>query len=233
MHQINYQVDPLLGSCSAQTPSSHVCLGISPFNSYFTTPRMVSLIQWAQETFEQVEFYIPDEAAAYTLQALGYEPKKAMHKARRQGNYLKNKIKSACAEAGLENPSIYDAARLREIPAYTDLHAEAKRRFTEDSVLHEAIMTTSSWILDKRLPDGVAPSEEQNLLAVQYFLEELPLFIDTGAIMQQEQSVFVYHQRVSFLERLFAGELPWKPAAGQSFWVVSEPQPAEELVAAD
>lgn len=229
-----YNISPLAKSASRMpsTPSKqgHVCLGISPFNSYFTTPRMVSLIQWAMQNFEQVEFYIPDEAAAYTLQAQGYDRKKAMHKARRQGKYLKNKVKTACAEAGLLEPSIYDAARLREVSAYTQLQQDVRQRFEQDAVLREAVMTTSGWILDKRLPEGVTASQEQNLLAVEYFLEELPLFVDSPAIFSQPESVFVYHQRVDFLQRLFAGQLPLSPVATQDFWVVSPvDEPATEL----
>lgn len=228
-----YNIDPLQTPNASQEVAQHVCLGISPFNSYFSTPRIVSLIQWAMSRFENIDFYIPDEAAAYTLQALGYERDVALHKAKRQGNYVRNKIKKACVEAQLDNGAerIYDAARLREVQPYLDLHAEAKRRFEEDPILHEAIMTTSGWILDKRLPDGVAPSEEQNLLAVQYFLEELPMFIDTPSIIGVESSTFIYHQRVDFLERMYAHELPWTPAAKQSFWVVSEIQTPAAVVA--
>lgn len=220
----SYSITPLQTPQGSQEVTQHVCLGISPFNSYFSTPRIASLIQWAMPRFEKIDFYVPDEAAAYTLQALGYERDVALHKARRQGNYVKNKIKKACVEVGLEDgpTRIYDAARLREIPTYMELHSEAKRRFEEDPILHEAIMTTSSWILDKRLPDGVAPTEEQNLLAVQYFLEELPMFIDTPSITNVESSTFIYHQRVDFLERMYAHELPWQPVSNQVFWVVSE-----------
>lgn len=227
-----FVTNPLTMSCAEIFPSAqHVTIGISPFNSYFRTERIVELIDWAEEHFEQIDFFVPDEAAAYTLQASGYTESKAKKKAREQAKYVHNKIHSAIDEVGIDaHDRVWGLAECRESARYNDLRAEAAKRFDEDAELRTAIMTTSSWILAGKLPDGQLPSEEQVLLAVQYFLDELPLFIDSPGIFGVEQSCFVYHQRVEFLERLYSGQLPWGQAEGQGFLVVQPEDEADEVV---
>lgn len=218
---------PLTSACAQILPSAnHVVLGISPFNSYFRTERIVELIDWALANFEEIDFFVPDEAAAYTLQASGYEPGKAASKARRQAAYVHNKIHTAIDEVGIDaHDRVYGLEKCRESARYAQLRAEAQERFDNDPQLRGAIMSTSSWILAGKLDPGQTPSEEQVLLAVQYFLDELPLFVDSPGIFGVDQSCFVYHQRVDFLERFYTGGLTWGPAAGQGFVVV---QPEDE-----
>jgi cyclo(L-tyrosyl-L-tyrosyl) synthase len=72
-----------------------------------------------------------------------------------------------------------------------------------------------------KLPDGQLPDEDQAEHAVRYFLAELPLFIDTPAIVGAGTSVFCYHQPPAVLRRLYGVELSRRPAAGQGFAVVA------------
>lgn len=203
--------------------ASHVVLGVSPFNSYFKTERIVGLIDWSVSKFDHVEFFTPDEAAAYTLQAAGYDQDKAEKKARRQAAYVHNKIHTAIDEVDLDlHENVWGLEKLQGNLRYVELRNEAAKRFAEDTDMREAIMSTSSWILAGKLPDGDEPTENQVLLAVEYFLDELPLFIDSPGIFGVEASCFVYHQRVEFLERLYNQELGWKPAEGQGFMVVTD-----------
>lgn len=57
-------------------------------------------------------------------------------------------------------------------------------------------------MLAGELPAGQAPDEEQVEHAVRYFLAELPLFIDTPAIVGAGTSVFCYHKPPAVLRRL-------------------------------
>ncbi|MFJ9011657.1 tRNA-dependent cyclodipeptide synthase [Streptomyces canus] len=96
---------PLTEHCRAAfTTRVHACVGISPFNSYFSAARIAALTHWALASFEQVHFFVPDTAAAHTLEALGYSPERAAWKARRQGQYVRNKIVRALIEAGADAP---------------------------------------------------------------------------------------------------------------------------------
>jgi cyclo(L-tyrosyl-L-tyrosyl) synthase len=76
-------------------------------------------------------------------------------------------------------------------------------------------------VLSGKLPEGSAPSEQQVECAVRYFLAELPLFVDTPAIVGAGSSVFCYHQPPDVLRRLYGRELSLRPAPGQGFAVVT------------
>jgi cyclo(L-tyrosyl-L-tyrosyl) synthase len=117
-------------------------------------------------------------------------------------------------------------ARLHENETYQRLHDDVTRLFHEDNAFRGETMASSEWVLAKRLPAGQEPTERQRLLAVRYFLAELPLFLDTPAITGVPASVFVYHQRVAFLERLYRGELARRPSAAQGFLVLTAAEAA-------
>ncbi|GAA4673645.1 tRNA-dependent cyclodipeptide synthase [Streptomyces youssoufiensis] len=220
-----FNSEPLTERCGALLPTvSHVCIGVSPFNSYFNTERLTALAKWALTRFEQCHFFIPDTVAAYTLEALGYSPGRARHKASRQGQYAHNKVAAALRALDVPEPErlILGMARLAEHPRYRELVEEAGTLFERDAAFRAACLEATHWVLDRKLPPGDTPTDEQSLLAVRYFIAELPLFADSGGICGAGPSLFVYHQRVAFLEKFYAGELPWRPAPGQGFLVVRE-----------
>lgn len=220
-----FEIEPLTERCRGLMPTAaHICIGVSPFNGYFTGPRLLRLAEWALRRFPHVHFFVPDTAAAYTLEALGYPPERARHKAQRQGRYVHNKICTALRELGVRDPDdlVLGMERLQRTPRYTNLLGEAHRRFRRDDGFRAACLDACHWVLDQRMPPGTAPTEEQLRHAVRYFLAELPLFADAGGIAGHSPSFFAYHHRVAFLERFFRRELEWWPADGQGFLVVRD-----------
>lgn len=215
---------PLTPQCAQHLRSrEHACLGISPFNSYFTEAQIRRLARWASLTFSTVHFFVPDAAAAHTLEALGYPAKKAAVKARRQGQYLLNKIRRALACLGASRPDelILDSRALTANTRYTQLLADTEHHFHIDPTFATQCLDASRWVLDKRLPDGADPTEQQLRAAARYLLAELPLFIDTAGIVGCDRSVFCYHQSMPFLRQLYKGELSWRPAPHQGFVVIT------------
>ncbi|GGS32480.1 MULTISPECIES: tRNA-dependent cyclodipeptide synthase [Actinokineospora] len=223
---------PLTAHCADPLAAAeHVCIGISPFNSYFTPERIADLARWAMARFRSFHFFVPDAPSAYTLEALGYDPRRAARKAQRQGNYTRNKISRAMEQLHVpdQRELVLDSAALNENKAYQGLLAEAHRRFTSDPEFAENCLTASGWVMERRLPEGEQPTREQLRHAVRYFLAELPMFVGTTEVVGAGSSVFAYHQRVDFLERMYRGELSWKPLPGQGFVLVEQavPEPAE------
>ncbi|AHI00829.1 cyclo(L-leucyl-L-leucyl) synthase [Kutzneria viridogrisea] len=208
-----------------------MCLGVSPFNSYFTAERLLELVTWANRCFREFHVFLPDEPAAHTLEALGYPIERARHKARRQANYMRNKICRALSDAGVDDPlsRVLDSEALRGNEAYQSLHGTAEFLFHDDDQFRAACLEATNWVLDRKLPDGARPTPDQLLCAVRYFLAELPLFAGTTLIVDRPSSAFVYHQRVWFLERFYRGELTMRPEPGQGFLVVEEAEEAESL----
>ncbi|AXK33858.1 tRNA-dependent cyclodipeptide synthase [Streptomyces armeniacus] len=226
-----FDVEPLTAGCGELLPrATHVCIGVSPFNGYFRTPRITALAEWALRTFDGCHFFVPDTVAAYTLQAQGYPLGRARHKAQRQGQYVHNKVATALRSLAVPDPceQVWGMDRLRRNARYAELLDEANGLFDGDRRFRDACLDASRWVLEHKLAPGAEPTREQLLLAVRYFLAELPLFADSGGIAAAEGagdggvSMFVYHQRVRFLERFYGGELPWSAAPGQGFLVVRE-----------
>ncbi|MFI7676323.1 tRNA-dependent cyclodipeptide synthase [Actinophytocola sp. NPDC049390] len=206
------------------THRTHACFGISPFNGYFTTERITELARWGLGEFGTVHFFVPDAPAAYTLEALGYPRERATHKARCQGQYLRNKIVRALTELGVSKPDrlILGWSELDANRRYRRLLGEAQRLFDRDPGFRTACLEASRWVLDKRLPPGAEPSTDQLRTAAHYLLTELPLFADTGGIVGATSSVFCYHQCIPFLHQFYGGKLAWQPATGQGFAVLTQ-----------
>ncbi|MGW5433396.1 tRNA-dependent cyclodipeptide synthase [Streptomyces sp. NPDC004059] len=217
---------PLSATCAEiLSQADHACIGVSPFNSFFSVGRIRQLAEWAYGRFARVDFFIPDGPSAYTLQALGYPPQRAEWKARRQGQYTRNRISSALRDlaAGADDSRILGWAELQVDAAFVRLHAEVRALYEQDEGFRTACRETSSWVLADRLPDGRRPDEHQVDWAVRYFLAELPLFVDTPAIVGTEASVFCYHWPPPLLYRLYQRELACHPAPGQGFVVITSP----------
>lgn len=228
-------VIPLSGRCAEVVErAEHACFGISPFNSYFSTARIRQLAAWGLRHFERVDFFVPDTPSAFTLEAVGYTPEKAAWKARRQGQYVRNKIAAALGSLGVADTGarVLGWAELEGIAAFSRLHERGLRWYVEEAVFRAVCREATGWVLAGKLSDGQRPGEEQIERAVRYFLAELPLFLDTPAIVGAETSVFCYHQPPDVLRRLYAGELGWRPAAGQGFAVVTPDGPARAAGAA-
>ncbi|ALV38603.1 hypothetical protein AS200_16960 [Streptomyces sp. CdTB01] len=214
------RAEPLTARCrTAYDGRAHACLGISPFNSHFSTPRIAGLVRWGLETFAHVHFFVPDTAAAHTLEALGYPPEKAAWKARRQGQYVRNKITKALADNGVPDPAphLLDGQALATNPSYQELTAQVEQHFRTDSGFAQACLSASAWVLERRLPPGRQPTHEQLRGAVRYFLAELPLFLDTPRITGTVASVFCYHEVPRVLADLYRHRLALRPAPNQGF----------------
>lgn len=217
---------PLSVNCEAVFKKrEHVCFGISPFNSYFSEEKIRELALWGRREFRSMHFFVPDGPSVYTLEAQGYEKDKAEWKARRQAQYLRNKIYRALGRLSYNDLEIsemvLDWERLSNIQEYQDQLNYAYKRFECDIEFRRACLQASLWVMENKVQDTSALSEEALLLAVKYFLSEIPLFTNTAAIVGKSSSLFCYHQRVKFLEMFFDGKLNHKPAAHQGFIVIS------------
>lgn len=228
------EAKPITECCSSPfSKREHICFGISPFNSYFTESRIESLARWGAKEFRSMHFFVPDAPTIFTLEALGYTPEKAAWKARRQCQYLHNKISKAVAKLGFfpdeVSKMILNWETLTRNKDFLDLSAVVHQRFQCDSEFQEACLDATSWVLEGKLPPGADVSEQQRFHAVKYLLAEIPLFIDSAGIAGLSSSVFAYHQHVPFIERLMAGTYSIKRSAEQGFIVLKAPEVSSAL----
>jgi cyclo(L-tyrosyl-L-tyrosyl) synthase len=178
-----------------------------------------------------MHFFVPDIPAIYTLEAQGYTREKAEWKARRQSQYLKNKIRKALVSADFTNADasemILDWERLSATPKYISLHEKANHLFETDPGFQDACLQASRWVMTQKVSENEVLSDQALRLAVKYFLAEIPLFADTASVVNQASSVFCYHQRVGFLERFYDRQLALLPSGQQGFLIL---QPIAEQV---
>ena len=225
---------PLSENCQNNLQQrNHVCFGISPFNSYFSEERILKLARWGQIHFRSMHFFMPDVPSAYTLEALGYPPEKAAWKARRQCQYLQNKIQRALASAGFSDAQcssmLLNWETLSSNEQYVALYLKVQTCFENDSAFQVDCVEASRWVLERRVSNENILTYEMLKSAVRYLLAEIPLFLDSAAIVGKESSVFCYHQRVRFLENLYHRKMPIRPSPQQGFVVIEpiSPEPPQ------
>ncbi len=217
---------PMTARCENHLKArKHVCFGISPFNSYFSEARIAQLAQWGNEEFDGMHFFIPDIPSIYTLEAMGYDSAKAEWKARRQNQYLYNKTVKALTQIGIPSSQvqgmILNWSVLSSIPRFNVVCLEVQKLFEEDREFRESCIEATSWVLEGKLPSRSTITEVQARHAVKYLLSEIPVFLDTPAILEVETSVFCYHQCVPFIRKLMEGQFRRKPNIGQGFVVIT------------
>lgn len=184
----------------------HAVIGVSPFNSYFSEQKITALIAWAKENFGAFHVYVPDGPSRFTLEALGYPEGKARKKANRQGRWLLNKIRRGLDAAGINENAVDDlilcSKTLDDHHAYVRLLADVESVCDRDIKFREGCIETSRWVLNGQVDEVEEVTHDMLASAVRYFKAELPLFMNSPALVGVNSSVFVYHQCPPFLEEL-------------------------------
>jgi cyclo(L-tyrosyl-L-tyrosyl) synthase len=196
----------------------HALLGISPFNSYYVKENLERLFFWALNTFKEVTVFIPDEIAVYTLQAVGYPQHKAEKKTKRQDSYLKNKAIKALAACGLSEIDAQNKiACLSDLvpnEVYTKLCNRCHDLYQNDDSFRNGCLSTSKWVLDGKCLGSTVENEQLDV-AVQYFLAELPLYLDTPGILGVPSSLFIYKDPLpNFLQKIYVEKVLVSPYQG-------------------
>jgi cyclo(L-tyrosyl-L-tyrosyl) synthase len=209
---------------------SHALIGVSLFNSYYSTPRLIALIDWAARTFEQSHVAIFDVPHAYTLAAQRGHAEGAVRRARKEGKKLRNKVTRIIAEVAPDSGDRLHLLAWDDLmrnDEYLTLRVEVELAFCTDPVFRDACLAMAGTLLD----GDDARSAAAAMLGVRYLLDELPLFIDSSRIVGSESSVFLYHQAPALFRDLFANRFSLRPADRQGFTILTE-MPAEIAIAA-
>lgn len=201
--------------------ANHACLGISPFNSYFSESTIKNLANWADQNFDSFSIFIPDKPTVYTLNALGYSIQKSIKQSNKQCRYLKNKIKKALLSIEKTeeeiNAIILDGEKLENNKRFQNMYDKIVWNFENDSTFRSDCLEASKWVLETKIKDDSQLTEEALQTAVKYFLYEIPIFIDTANIVNKESSLFCYHQAPSFLKKMYECGFNLKPQSNQGF----------------
>lgn len=215
---------PLTPACVAAFDArAHACFGMSPGNSYFNFERVRELLRWAIEEFDRIHVWIPDTPTAFTLEAIGYDPRRAAQKARKQSRCLRNRVVRAIEAIGGHDPDamIVTWSDVQDHPAYVRRYRDAVTAFEEDPVFRHACLEMSRVVVEKHAKPGVAISEQRLALAARYVLAEVPFFVDAATIVGAPASVFCYHRPEPFHDGLFGGRYTVRPASNQGYVIAA------------
>lgn len=184
----------------------HALIGISPFNSYFTYENIEKLILWGLKNFKEIGVFIPDEISAFTFRALGYPETRIKVKVKKQDLYLKNKILKVFNKVGFSKEEIdskvFYLSKIKATnKAYLEVYEICLKLFEDNIIFRDACVAVSRSVLSKTIKgENSNPAME---IGVQYFLAELPIFLDTPGILGISSSSFVYKEIPEFLEIVY------------------------------
>lgn len=225
MGKINFGITPLTDQCeNIYKEKEHVCIGISPYNSLFSEEYISQLISWCMENFEDFHLFLPDEPTMYTLKSLGYSDEKCKKKLKKQINWLKNKIKKALLQNGIElekhSEYLLDWQRLVKNPVFKSELDNVYLLYKSNDEFKENCLQASKWVLlNKVCEDDLTSSCLET--AVNYFLCELPLFAATSRIVGKKSSIFCYHQSIDFHKKLYDRKMSYVPHDKQGYGVIN------------
>lgn len=181
-------------------------IGVSPFNSYFSLKKIQDIICFIDKNFNNFAIFIPDKISEYTLKALKYEDSRIRYKIRKQDNYLRNKvIKSleACNIRDIKNKIIF-LSDIKQNPIYISKYNLCLDIFNTDSEFRTGCMQTSYWVLNSHKEiSNIFIDKEMEEVAVQYFLQELPIFLSAPEILGIKSCAFIYYTMPVFLNEIY------------------------------
>ena len=132
---------------------------------------------------------------------------KARRKARRQNNYLENKIYRALGNLGQTDKEIarrmLNSRRLDTDSVYQGILAQVHDLWQKDESFKQGCINTAHWVLLNQRRQQKIRSKASLELAARYFLAELPLFLRSPEIINSPSAVFCYHQCPEFVRTLY------------------------------
>lgn len=202
--------------------SGCVVIGLSIRNSYFTEDALKQLLAWSNDNFQHIYIMIPDKPAIHTLQALGYEFKKAKEKAMLASNNLENKCNRIIEQLTandrfkiirwdyIEANSSYVAA----LEQLTKLYSSNKQ------FQHDARSATQEVL--KHNTDSILAAEAIEI-GVQFLLMELAFIAHAADVLDQPHTAYIYHKEMPILENLLSGKYNLK-APGNAGYIIAKTQ---------
>lgn len=207
---LNISWHPITYNCKKVLLQGDQCiLGISPFNSRFSVDYIQILYQCSIKHFKNICFYIPDEPAVYSFLALSYENNIAKKRVKRQCNYLKNKIFRALGELGLSRNDVSEKilthSFLKLNKDYTTMKDIVYSLYLNNHSFRSGCLETTMQSFNSQ-KQYVNPPIDFAQIAVNYFLLELPVFINGSKILNVDSCNFCYHSCPNLLEKMFLND---------------------------
>lgn len=183
-----------------------IILGISINNSYFKEDNLAKLFGWAQFYALSTYIMIPDEPMISTLQAVGYDLKKATTIARLKANNLENKICRILILRRIDmgNVKIIRWKDISSHETYVQALALLQNAYVSDRLFRADVKSATENVL---IANGVVtPTEECIEIGSLFLLKELAFITYANVILRQEKVAYIYHKTTEVLKNIFDGK---------------------------
>ncbi len=175
-------------------------------NSYFKKDSIKKIVDFVSSNFEKVKFLIPFHPAIYTYQALGYDEKKAITKARLGSNRLTNHILRAIDGSGSKNMDVVNWDKeIVDNKNYKKQLEFIRNLYKKNSDFFQNANETTKSVLKAKTKNNLIL--EKNIgIGVNYLLEELAFVLASPDIFSVSKTAYIYHKKWPIFEKLVNGE---------------------------
>ncbi|MEV7415022.1 tRNA-dependent cyclodipeptide synthase [Streptomyces sp. NPDC089919] len=200
----SFRSEPFTDHCRViNDEGAHAVIGISPGNSYFTHQRVLDLTRWGLDHFDQVDLVYTDMHVAEMYAVSGYTEEDARRKAVKNLRGVRAKVTAAveALDDGTGRLRGHAMSDLAENDDYLRIHTDIRDRLSFDADFSETCEALVSRFLSSR---GEEPTADQKRVCLDYVCAEVPLFIDSPAILGVPSSLNCYHQLLPMAELLYS-----------------------------
>ncbi|MFJ8493933.1 tRNA-dependent cyclodipeptide synthase [Streptomyces sp. NPDC094038] len=220
-----FEIQPYTPHCRViRDEGAHALIGVSVGNGYFSAGRLHDLARWGLEHFDRVDFVYTDLYVAEMFEAFGYPPGEARRKAAKSVRGVRAKVRNAVTAADPDGTRLrwQPMSRFRADAAYQEIHRRLWRQLDEDDDFRALCDDLVGHFLSAR---GEAADARQRAVCLEYVCAELPLFLDTPAILRVPSSLVCYHQRLPMAELLYGRGAGLRASRNQGHAIVTPAAP--------
>ena len=194
----------------------HALIGISPSNGYYTAEKIEQIVKWvSQAGFADFHFFLGEGMSFFNFSALGYSEKEAWKKTDIKDRHLHNKTAKVLQANGLSTDKIINFRAIQQRAVYQG-HLEQYHAFIESDLTFK---NTLNKVINALHLESSTRKTINSKIAINYFIAEMPMLLNTPEILQLPSSLFVYHQNNPLYEYLFVRQC--MQAKNQGFFVLS------------
>ncbi|WP_079198914.1 tRNA-dependent cyclodipeptide synthase [Streptomyces sp. CB02115] len=184
-------------------------LGLSPFNSFYSTQTVTALCQSAATSFSDVHVVLPGapESALRYITA-GKEPRHAVQRSKRVIHNMRNVARRTLADCGVSDTDarVHVMTRFASHPRYQKSRARIESAYRTQAPMREAVHAMTRTALATSSDSDPTPAQIE--LNTRYIFAEAPLLLDAAGMLARPSTLFVYHRRVPLYDVVAAGQVP-------------------------
>ncbi|MEU0688812.1 tRNA-dependent cyclodipeptide synthase [Streptomyces uncialis] len=186
-----------------------VVLGLSPFNSFYSTETVTALCRSASVSFADVHVVLPGapESALRHISA-GKAPRRAVQRSKRVIHNMRNVARRTLAECGVPDTDsrVHVMTRFAAHPRYREIRTRIETAYRTQTPMREAVCAMTRTALAASIDSAPTPAQiEDN---TPYIFAESPLLLDSTGVLARPRALFVYHRRVPVYDVVADGQVP-------------------------